>query len=186
MKLPWLNWWQQVVSDLGVRFDRGCEKEATQVTQGKCLGLGRGTWVLNTDFWVTLSPLLLLPHAITPGQWQTLNYSLYLTNGKAEWKRLWGGSPNFKKHQRVAPELSGEPLLTEKLSCGKWGRAFQGQKCLSLRTMVFIWNSMPRIYSLIHLVTLNKIICAISGRDVFPCCDFAYKTHPTPGLSSWT
>lgn len=57
----------------------------TQVTQGKGLGLGRGTWVLKTLIsGLHYLPLLLLPHAITPGQCQTLNYSLHLTNGKAE------------------------------------------------------------------------------------------------------
>ena len=66
---------------------------------------------------------------------------------------------------------------------GKWGRAFQGQKCLSsVDNGLLIWNSMPRIYSLIHLVALNKIICAKYQEGMcFPMlwlCLLKHTQHP--------
>lgn len=112
------------------------------------------------------------------------DYSLHLTNGKAEWKSCEEGVRILKAFKELPQRLSGEPLLTEKLSCGKVRQSFPRTEMSDRCVCLLIWNSMPRIYSLIHLVALNKIICAKyqEGMCFLYAVTLLAKTHPTPGL----
>lgn len=86
----------------------------------------------------------------------------------------------FKKHKKELPQSCQENLpWLRSYRMGNWDRALQGQKCLSSAdNHLLIWNSTSRIYSLIHLVALNKIICTMHQEGMcFPMLWLCLLNH---------
>lgn len=159
-----------------------------------------GVWVLKALIFSGSHHFPFLIQAVIPGQCQTSNYSLCLTNGEAEWKRLWWGflkNPSLKK-------FFLKPSVKKKMRCPRavrrnspdwtivtWETQLSNDRNVWALQTIILSFEIPGLgsYSLIHLVAVNKIAQnTYQGQKCFSMQLLCLPSHTqaTLCLSSWT